>query len=103
MPATLDKIKRLEHLIARNSLSDNVLDITLDKIIAREALKLKHKIRLLKLQIKEFEKKYKIDSEKLKHDFESGNAGDNIDFIEWTATLDMLNNAEVQLAVLQEK
>ena len=103
MNTTLNKIKRLEQLIATNSPVDNVIDITIEKILNREISKLKNQILDLRNQINNFEKKYNLDTNKFKIDFENGHLGDNTDYIEWSATIDMVNNAEKQLAILEGK
>ena len=103
MQTTLNKIKKLEQLIVSSNTTDNVIDITIDKILKREKTKLKNQIHNLNTQLKEFEKKYNLGSEKFEIDYKNGKLGDNIDFIEWSATIDMMNNAVKQLDILESK
>ena len=103
MPTTLNKIKRLERLIATNPSIDNVIDITIEKILNREISRLKQKIHSLRNQIKNFEKIYNFNSNKFEIDFDNGRLGDSTDYIEWSATIDMLKNAEKQLTILEGK
>ena len=79
------------HLWINNS--SYIMQTTLDK--------LKNQIKDLKTQLNEFENKYDFNSKRFKIDYENGQLGDNADFVEWSATIEMLNNAKKQLAVLE--
>ncbi len=56
--------------------------------------KLKNQIKDLKTQLNEFENKYDFNSKRFKIDYENGQLGDMADFVEWSATIEMLNNAK---------
>ena len=84
-------------------MADNVIDITIDKIIRREITKLKNQIQDLNTQLKEFEKKYNLDTKTFKIAYENGRLGDSTDYIEWSATIDMITNAKEELAILEGK
>ncbi|MBE2222378.1 MAG: hypothetical protein IAF02_12595 [Anaerolineae bacterium] len=101
MLATLEKIKRLEQYLSVNQVTvDPVLDQSIDKILAREQGRL-HEMQLrLSAQITEFENQYQMTSENFSQKYQAGMLGDDIDFIEWAATLDMLANIDIQLSLL---
>jgi len=94
MNQTLAKIKRLEKLVQEFPINDNMLDLTLDKILDREINKLEIKIADFTNQIKQWEETYQINSTSFLDKFESGQMGDNMDFIEWASTLEMKAKSE---------
>jgi hypothetical protein len=101
MFSTLEKVKRLEqYLAADNSTVDPVVDLTIDKLLAREhAHIMELKTRLLE-QCASFEQSYALSSEDFYKQYEAGQMGDETNYIEWAATLEMLANLEKRLALL---
>jgi hypothetical protein len=101
MLTTLDKVKRLEQYLAvDNSTVDPVLDTTIDKLLAREQARiLELKTRLSK-QCTWFEQSYALSSEDFYKQYEAGQMGDETDYVEWAATLEMLANLDKRLALL---
>ncbi len=87
----LEKIKRLEEYISiSNSAVDSAIEITIDKLLAREQNRiLEIKMRLTD-DINCFEKRYRLKSEDFYRQYERGEAGDLTDFVEWAATIEML-------------
>lgn len=94
MNQTLAKIKRLEKLVQEFPINDNMLDLTLDKIFDREINKLEIKIADFTNQIRQWEENYQINSTSFLEKFESGQMGDNMDFIDWASTLEMRAKSE---------
>lgn len=101
MNQALDKLKRLERLIQEYSSMDNVLELTIDKILQREIDKLNLQIYNFSDQIKHWEDLYKIDSHTFLERFETGQMGDQVDFIEWASTLEMKAKSEKYVSSLQ--
>jgi hypothetical protein len=103
MMTTLEKVRRLEQYIAvSSSVVDPVLDISIDKILAREIERArKLQARLVK-QLAEFEERYGFKSADFYARYESGEMGDEMDFVEWSATVEMLTNAERRLTLLEK-
>ena len=101
MATTLEKIRRLEQsLAADNSTVDPVLDMTIDKLLAREISHLQKIQRRLSEQLLTFEKRYGIESLEFCRRYQNGDMGDEMDFVEWAATADMLKKAEERLSLL---
>ena len=101
MLATLEKVKRLEqYLSISNATIDPVLDQSIDKILAREEGRLREMNSRLSIQISQFETQYDMNSKDFSKKYTNGSLGDAVDFIEWTATLDMLANINSQLELL---
>ena len=61
----------------------------------REKVHLMNDIRQKLLQlIAKFEEKYGMNSEEFNRRYEAGTLGDDMDYVEWSATLDMLAGIE---------
>ncbi len=99
---TLQKVKRLEQYIATDSSAvDPVIHMAIDKLMEREITRLlKLKTRLVE-QLEEFERTYAMNSSDFYTRYESGEMGDDMDFIEWAATVEMLKNIENRLLLLK--
>jgi len=82
---------------------DKVLANSISKLYNREVKKLNGLINTLQSQIEIFEKDYKLKTLEFIIKYESGILGDNIDFVEWSSAIDMLNQAKKKLEILQNK
>jgi len=102
MTTTLEKVKRLEqYLVISGSNIDPVLDMSIDKLLVRELTRiLGVKTRLFN-QISEFEKLYSMTHADFYQCYKRGEMGDDMDFIEWAATIEMLTHVEKKLELLQ--
>ena len=98
----LEKVKLLEKYIAVDvSAIDPVMELAIEKLLKREASRLDElKQRLLK-QKTEFEKRYGLDSEEFYRRYEKGMMGDDMDYVEWSATVDMIAGIEKRVSLLQ--
>lgn len=98
---TLEKLKQLERYLAtKNEPVDQVLDTTIDKLLAREHRRLQKTKKGLLQQCKQFEKKYSLNSSQFYYLYEKGKMGDEMDFVEWAATVEMLQNLEKRQTLL---
>ncbi|MCD6552667.1 MAG: hypothetical protein J7M16_01500 [Anaerolineae bacterium] len=102
MLATLSKIKRLEEYLSLTSgkPETKVWDLALDKLLAREIARLKADMTRLEAELAEFERRYGQTSAEFYAQFERGELGDSADFMEWSATYEMVQNLRARLAVL---
>jgi len=73
-----------------------------DKRIAQVTLLTEQRTRL-QTQLAEFERQYKLASDEFYARFERGELGDATDFVEWSATYEMIHNLEDRLAVLSRE
>ncbi len=51
-------------------------------------------------QLREFEKQYRLISKEFYARYEKGELGDDMDFVEWAATVEMVANADRRLTLL---
>lgn len=102
MSTTLEKIRKLEHYIATAGPSqDHVLDLALDKLLSRERDRLLETRTRLQAQVEAFEQTYDLKSGEFAKQFAMGQLGDEIDFIEWASTLEMIANLDHRLSLLR--
>jgi hypothetical protein len=69
-------------------------------LIRERARILELKERLLR-QCRQFEEDYALDSTEFYTRYEAGKMGDEMDFVEWAATIEMLANIDKRLALLE--
>lgn len=99
----LEKIKILERYVSVDpSMIDSVMEMTIDKLLNREAKRMDNMQTRIKDQITAFEAKYKMRSEEFQHRYDKGSMGDDMDFIEWAATLDMQEKIQRHLAMIHK-
>lgn len=95
MTAVLEKVRRLERYVqVTNGQVDEVLESTIDKLLGRERQRLAGQLARLKSQVADFEGHYGWSSDEFYPRFERGELGDDMDFIEWSATIEMIRELE---------
>lgn len=100
MATTLEKIKLLEQYLASDATVDPVLDTTIDKLLAREIANIRSSQKRLQDQLVEFENRYHLKSDDFYKQFQNGELGDEIDFIEWASTIEMMDKSIQRLNML---
>ena len=99
--STLEKLRCLEaYLAADSTMADAVLDSSLTKLLAREQLRMQRLTQRLRQDLRQFETAHRLLSEEFYARYSQGELGDEMDFIEWAATVEMLADAEKRLALL---
>jgi hypothetical protein len=102
MTTTLEKVRRLEQYLAgSSSTADPILDSTINKLLEREHNRLLELKKRLVDQCKQFEESYSLKSTEFYTRYQNGEMGDEIDVIEWAATIEMLENIEKQITLLE--
>jgi hypothetical protein len=103
MLTTLEKVKHLEQYLGlEHPLGDPVLDRTITKLLLWESTKMEALQTRLSAQIKEFEQHYYLPSAEFYTRYEQGDMGDEMDFMEWASTIEMLANVEKRLGSFHE-
>jgi hypothetical protein len=99
----LEKIKILERYVSIDPLMiDSVMEMAIDKLLKREAMRMGDMHLRINEQIAAFEAKYKMSSEEFQSSYNKGSIGDDMDFIEWAATLDMREKIQHHLAMIRK-
>jgi len=100
---TLEKIKRFEeYLTVEQTVSDQFLDQALIKLAYHERSRLLTLKARLERQAQEFEQRYALASAEFYPRYEKGAMGDLVDFMEWAATIEMLNRLTYRLTLLSQ-
>lgn len=101
MTALLEKVRRLEQYVQlTEGQVDQVMESTIDKVLERERQRLLRQQARLKSQIADFEARYGWTSEEFYPRFERGELGDDTDFVEWSATIEMVQNLQRTIDLL---
>jgi len=102
--ATNDKtVDRLQHLEAlyRQGYRSDVIDRSLDKIIALERAAARREYADLRERLQVFETRYQMSSEDFYRRFQSGDMGDAMDVVEWSVFYEMWESVRARLALLE--
>lgn len=98
MLSTLEKVKSLENYLAMDNLPvDPLIDRIINKLLSREYHRISEIQKRLLSDVTQFETQYAMKSGQFQSQYNHGILGDEMDFIEWSATLDMLTQIEKQL------
>ncbi|MEN8217329.1 MAG: hypothetical protein ABFS56_13360 [Pseudomonadota bacterium] len=99
---TLEKVQCLQQYVIASRLTvDPVLDMSLNKLLVRELTRTQKLKKRLLNQLATFEDSYSLSSSEFYKRYEKGEMGDEMDFVEWAATVEMLTNVEKRLTLLQ--
>jgi len=93
MITALEKVKRLEAYLSMNN-ADSVLDKSISKLLEREQMRMKQLIFRLQEQLNQFEQQHRLSSQDFYSRYSQGEMGDDMDFIEWASTVEMITNAQ---------
>ena len=96
---TLDKLQHIEALYRRGYQSD-VVDRSVDKIIALEKATAQRELTELQQRLQAFEGQYHISSAEFYRRFRAGELGDTADFVEWSVFYEMCQSVRERLEAL---
>lgn len=96
---TLAKIEGLEQLY-RSGYRSEVVDLTIDKLIALEVAAAQREMESLRERLASFEREYKLATDEFFQRFQSGRMGDSADLFEWSAFYQMWQSARARLSLL---
>jgi len=75
-------------------------EIMFDKFIDYHINRIKREIALMQIDLKEYEQKFNMRSDKFYEQFENGELGDDKDFILWSGIFEMQMNCKQKLQKL---
>ena len=96
---TLDKLRSLEQLY-RQGFRSEVIDRTLDKLLAAEAERVLAERRDLEARLSAYEKQFNMSSQEFYRRFRAGELGDKMDFVEWSVFYEMYQVTRQRLDML---
>jgi len=96
MAKTLAELTKLESIISGIG-EDMLVSSTIRKLLFYKKKEIKDSLKRLGKRLAEFEKLYKISSEKFELKYHKGQMGDATDFMQWHATFDMQKKIKEQL------
>ena len=97
---TMDRLQYLEALYRQGYRSD-VIDRSLDKIIALERDTARRELAELRERLQSFETRYQLSSEAFYRRFRAGELGDAMDMVEWSVFYEMWESVQARLERLE--
>lgn len=98
----LNKLRHLEMLYRQGYRSD-VIEQSLDKIIALELATARRELTELQQKLRVFETRYQMSSDIFYGRFRAGELGDAVDFVEWSIFYEMWQSVRERLEILQRE
>src|SRR3954451_15433766 len=85
----LKQLQLLQQLIQRGEEKDEVVEVTVSKLVNYELEKLKRGQSRIREKLAAFEERYGLKTDKFQRKFREGTLGDETDFFEWSALADI--------------
>lgn len=99
MEQTLSNVKKLEQFVLKYG-EDPFISQTITKMLGYKIQKYEEKLKKLNRAIKKFELKHQKNSSIFFQEFNKGELGDSMDFIEWASLYQMRNRLLEKKAAL---
>jgi hypothetical protein len=96
---TAERLHALAELYQQGQVSD-LMARTLEKLLGHEAEACQIQLSQLQAELAEFEQKYHLSSTAFYQQFQAGQTGDDMDYVEWASLVQMVNNLEKRLRLL---
>lgn len=96
---TAERLHALAELYEQGQVSD-LMDRTLDKLLRHEAEECQALLSQLQADLGEFEQKYQLSSAEFYRQFQAGQIGDDMDYVEWASLVQMAENLAKRLRLL---
>ena len=94
-----ERLHALAELYQQGQVSD-LMNRTLEKLLRQEAEQCEAQIRQLQADMAEFEQKYQLSSTEFYRQFQAGQTGDAMDYVEWASLVQMADNLHKRLRLL---
>ena len=96
---TAERLRALAELYEQGQVSE-LMDRTLEKLLRQEADACQVQLRQLQADLREFEQKYQRSSTEFYQQFQAGQTGDAMDYVEWASLIQMADNLAKRLRLL---
>lgn len=93
------RLHALAELYEQGQVSD-LMDRTLTKLLHHEAEQSQSLLSQLKADLAEFEQQYHLSSTEFYRQFQAGQIGDDMDYVEWASLVQMAENLKKRLYLL---
>lgn len=100
---TLEKLEKLHKLYRLGGYGSELVERTLDKIIAQEIAAAQRDAADLQKRLQRFEAQYQMSSEDFSRRFQTGELGDDMDWVEWSIFYEMWVSVRERLAILESE
>ena len=98
-PLTAERLHALAELYQQGQVSE-LMDRTLEKLLRHEAEQCQAQLYQLQADLAEFEQKYQRSSTEFYQQFQAGQTGDAMDYVEWASLVQMADNLHKRLHLL---
>jgi len=99
LSTTAQRLRALAQLYQQGQASE-LMEQTLDKLLAHEADISHAQLRQLQADLAEFEQRYGLSSAEFYRRFQAGQTDDRMDYVEWASLVQMHDNLEQRLHLL---
>ena len=96
-----ERVQVLQKLYKQGQGSD-IVDLALEKLFAYELDTCQRQLVQLEEDLAEFEQQYVVSSAQFYSEFQAGNRGDAMDYVEWASLVQMADRLRQRIALLQE-
>lgn len=96
---TAERLHALATLYEQGPVSD-LMERTLAKLLRHEADACQAQLRQLRADLAAFEQKYQRSSKEFYQQFQAGQIGDAMDYVEWASLVQMMDNLTKRLRLL---
>ena len=97
----LKKLQLLPELIGEEDIGDEVMEVTISKLLSYEIEKLRARQNQIRERLTAFEEGYRLKTEEFARKFREGTMGDAMDFFEWAALADMYHEISQRLVAAE--
>jgi hypothetical protein len=96
---TAERLRALADLYEQGQVSD-LMERTLAKLLRHEADACQGQLNQLQADLREFEQKFQRSSAEFYEQFQAGQIGDVMDYVEWASLIQMADNLTKRLRLL---
>ena len=97
--STAKRLHALAELYEQGQASD-LMDRTLDKLLRHEAEQSQAQLNELEADLAKFEHQYNLSSTVFYRQYQAGQMGDDMDYVEWASLVQMADNLKKRLHLL---